>query len=374
LKQSDPDLSEIEPYIMAVQASEKGVFAHPPEGKNIPLADVEYGYHFLPGVWCKFVTSHLVKTTINWIKADIGTIEQSENEIHSISLSNGEKIKADFIIDALGAASKLKIADAQFQSSGRTVKAIGSFDEMKPLQGVCRVLSGTEYGWQAETPLQNGLHRLTVFDPESEDEAMEAHGAASTSPDTAELGRVETPWVGNCLTLGHGAAILEPLSPAPILLLQNDIDRLAELIPVTTDMKIESREYNRRFQSDYEHADLFSRAFFTSTKNAETPYWRAAIKVPTPDKLRDKILQFNSRGVHVQYDYEPFSTQDWAMQHFGMGRCPERYDPLADHIPGDQLKQRLLQMKTAVNMMAKKMPPHPVYMSGLLKYLKDKHG
>jgi hypothetical protein len=62
------------------------------------------------------------------------------------------------------------------------------------------------------------------------------------------------------------------------------------------------------------------------------------------------------------------------MQHFGMGRCPERYDPLADHIPGDQLKQRLLQMKTAVNMMAKKMPPHPVYMSGLLKYLKDNHG
>ena len=62
------------------------------------------------------------------------------------------------------------------------------------------------------------------------------------------------------------------------------------------------------------------------------------------------------------------------MLHLGLGRQPERYDPLADHIPDDQLKNRLTQMRGAIEMMAKKMPPHHVYMTGLLKYLKEKHG
>jgi len=38
----------IEPYIMPAAAAYKGVFAHPPEGRKIPLASAEYGYQFSP--------------------------------------------------------------------------------------------------------------------------------------------------------------------------------------------------------------------------------------------------------------------------------------------------------------------------------------
>jgi len=375
LKSAAPELSELELYIMSVAAAKAGVFAHPPEGKNIPLADIEYGYHFIPEEFCALLSSKLrAIQSLKWLTADIRSSERKGDDIQSVSLSNGDILKADFIVDALGPQSKLAAPKSQTQVSERQLKAVSSVVPTNKLGGVCRVLTGAEFGWQSETPSQNGTRRLTVFAPESETEALNAHGNFEQAPVYAALGGLQTPWLGNCLILGHGAAIVEPLTPAPILLLQRDIERLAELIPVTNQMKVESREYNRRFTADYEHAALFQSAFFVSETVAETPYLIAASTAKSDERLSRKIQQFRSRGVLVQYDYEPFDEKDWTMLHFGMGRYPTRYDPLADHIPDDQLKNRLTQMRAAIEMMAKKMPPHHIYMTGLLKYLKEKHG
>lgn len=374
LKQSDTELSDIEPYIMAVQAADKGVFAHPPEGKNIPLKDIEYGYHFLPSDWRDLISAQLKDTSINWIKADIESVVRDNDTVRSIRLSNGQSLNPDFVIDGLGSDSKIRDKTGKFKSSNRTLRAQSSFSESEQPNGVCRLLAATEHGWQADTPLQNGSHRLTVTGIGSKNDASDALSLESELHCEVELGQLDNPWTGNCLTLGHGATVIEPLTPAPVMLLQRDIDRLAELIPVTNEMVVEAREYNRRFNTDYEYAGLFNDAFFARETLPKTHYWEDREKAHSSTKLSHKIEQFKSRGVLVQYDYEPFNAQDWAMQHFGMGRLPQRYDSLADHFPIDQLKQRLIQMKAAIEMMAKKMPPHPVYMAGLLKYLKDKHG
>ena len=374
LKPTTLDLSDISSFVMAAKAAQKGVFAHPPNGQKIPLADLEYGYHISPISSRESIKSHLKKTPMSWVTADIDSVEKENDSILSVALSNGQSITSDFIINALGKGSKLTASAGEFAASNRTLSAISSLDQTKPMQNVCRTLTGKNYGWQSETPLQNGQHRLTVFDPASEDEAIKDHGVTSNSAVTINLGRALKPWVGNCLTLGHGAAIVEPLTPAPIMLLERDIDRLAELLPQTTKMNIESREYNRRFQSDYEHAELFSKGFFSPDEVLNSPYWIAANETPHSDKLTHKIKQFRSRGVHVQYDYEPFTALDWTLLHLGMGRHPERYDPLAEQVPTEQLKQQLTQMKMAIDTMASKMPPHSVYMNGLLKYLKEKHG
>ena len=44
------------------------------------------------------------------------------------------------------------------------------------------------------------------------------------------------------------------------MLLQKDIERMLELIPISHDMKIEGKEYNRRFTEDYIHASTFENA------------------------------------------------------------------------------------------------------------------
>jgi len=354
---------DIQPYIMSVQAGLSGVFAHPPEGKKIPLADVEYGYHFEPKAWRKIALKKALSGDVTCIKADVSKTTRQDAKVQSVLLSNGQTIEADFYIDALGTPSNLGTPHPDVQSTGRRLKVNSALIQHDRLNGVCRTVTGTPSGWKSETPLQNGTHVLTIFDPAVETDAMTDRESPPLKEFDVELGRHSSPWIGNCLILGHGAARIEPLTPAPFLLLQRDIERLAELIPVSDNMDVESREYNRRFKADYDHADLFQSAFFETATD------------PTADqRLLDKIAQFKSRGVLVQYDYEPFTEQDWTILHLGMARYPERYDPLADHIPEDQLKNRLTQMRKAIEMMATKMPPHQVYMTGLLKYLKEKHG
>jgi len=67
LKLTSPDLSDISSFVMAVQAAQQGVFAHPPNGQNIPLADVEYGYHISPNSCRESLKNRLKKTPISWI-------------------------------------------------------------------------------------------------------------------------------------------------------------------------------------------------------------------------------------------------------------------------------------------------------------------
>lgn len=373
LNGTNPEPSQLAPYIMSVQASEAGVFAHPPEGKKIPLADIEYGYNFLPENWVKVLTTKMRATSMKWIKADIENVSRDGDNIQSIILSNDETLEAGFVIDALGPSSKLIPPNAASLSYNRPLKAVSSFTASEPLTGVCRVLTATDDGWQSDTPLQNGTHHLAVFTSETETAASQDYDTDNHHSVDVQLGRLMKPWSGNCLALGHSAAIVEPLTPAPALLLQRDIERLVELIPIADNMSVESREYNRRFQADYDHAALFSRAFFVTPEKENSPYWQAASASDLDSKLLNKITQFESRGVPVQYDYEPFTDRDWTQLHFGMGRRPKRYDPLADHISEAQLENRLTQMRSAISSMATKMPPHHIYMAGLLKYLKEKH-
>lgn len=366
--------ADIQPYIMSVQAAQAGVFAHPPEGKNIPLADVEYGYHFDADMWRRTIRNVVKSSNVTWIKSDVLNATWRRETLRSVSLSDGRNIEADFFIDALGPNSELATGRASPEATGRQLKATKSFVPSETLGGTCRILTGTPNGWTSETPLQNGTTVLTVFDSNFDGKSVENPTTQRPLAFDVTLGRQLTPWSGNCLTLGHGAARIEPLTPAPMILLQRDIDRLAELLPVTEKMRVESREYNRRFNADYDHAELFQSAFYMSDISQETADSNAVTNSPPDQKLLNKITQFKSRGVLVQYDYEPFTERDWTVLYFGLGFYPDRYDPLADHIPDSQLKHRLAQMRTAIEIMVKKMPPHHIYMTGLLKYLKEKNG
>jgi len=91
-------------------------------------------------------------------------------------------------------------------------------------------------------------------------------------------------------------------------------------------------------------------------------------------KLANKITQFQNRGTIVQYDLEPFGKEDWIQQHFGMGRLPQRYDPLADRANETQIVQTFEQIRAANKALAQKMPPHHIYMKKLLEYFRKKHG
>ena len=68
--------------------------------------------------------------------------------------------------------------------------------------------------------------------------------------------------MGNCVAIGHAAEVQEPVTHAPMLLLQREIERLLTLVPCSGDMSVERREFNRQSADDFTHAEIFNRALF----------------------------------------------------------------------------------------------------------------
>jgi len=355
----------LDPFLMSTQAAHKGVFAHPPEGKNIPLAAVEYGYHFDPREWSELISKKLEGSRIvKWSSQAVDFTPANNGVMTAISLEDGTIVKGDLFIDCTGHQ------DSTGWHSHRSIRGVKTVEDTKELSSVIRNITETGNGWKAVTPLRGKTHALEISGTESK------AGNAAKTPGAHDLniGRVDAPWQKNILKLGHGAGALEPLTAAPMILLQRDIERLVELIPTSNSMTIEAREYNRRFAHDYDHAAMFHRAMFNKKFETGSSYREAIETKNIRTALGAKLTQFEQRGVCVQYDNEPFSEQDWVLLHLGQGRMPARYDPLTDRIPAVQIAQMLGNMAQANTQMAAKMPPVEKYMTGLLRFLKEKHG
>jgi tryptophan halogenase len=364
---------DLEPFLMSAVAARQGVFAHPLEKGAQPLARGEYGYQFDPQSYqVPFATAALAGK-VRVIAAKITDIETGADGIASLRLSDGQSIRADLYIDCTGPqAQLLSRLDGQF-SGGRRLKAVMSRRPSPELGPACRQLTGAGYGWQSDTPLQGITARLTVFAPEAETQALVAHGSDPQVGCDVRLGWHAQPWSGNVVAVGQAAGVLEPLTHAPMLLLQRDIERLASLVPFSTDMSMERREYNRQCNEDYAHAALFHRALFETTPLADSPYWSAARAEPVPDKLRAKLSQFMSRGLLVAFDLEPFNAEDWTILHLGMGRWPERHDRVADRATESDLRQFFANRRRDIDALVKSMPSHHRYVSQLSQHLRQRN-
>lgn len=364
---------ELEPYLMSAMAARHGVFAHPLEKGAQPLARGEYGYQFdAQSYQAPFATAAL-QGKVQVIAAKLANVEVGPGGITSLRLDDGQTVRADLYLDCSGPqASLLSHLDAGF-AGGRRLRAVMSRRPASELGPACRTLTGAAYGWQSETPLQGTTNRLTVFAPECEAQALSAHGETPQINAEVQLGRRAKPWTGNCVALGMAAGVLEPLTHAPMLLLQRDIERLATLLPFTSDMSMERREYNRQCDEDYAHAQLFNRALFANAPVPDSEYWRAACEEPMPEKLAVKIAQFKSRGLLVAYDLEPFNPEDWTILHHGMGRWPERHDRAADRASDSDVHQLLINRRRDIDQLVKAMPSHHRYVTQLSQHLRQRN-
>jgi tryptophan halogenase len=367
-----PEQSAIGPYIMSVCAANKGVFAHPSKDPKSPLKNIEYGYHFHPAELRKIIGRKLDNWDINIEKGSIKSIEKSNGEIKSLTLSNGANISGDFFIDCT--QGNLGIYDKRINfGHNRTLKAVESISPHNEIIGSCRKVHGNIEKWKSQTFLQDKLQILSISEiSNKKDNDTESRTHHSTGV-TITTGFSENPWINNCLRLGHSAAVLSPLTPAPIMLLQNDVKRMLELIPISHDMKIEAKEYNRRFTEDYIHASTFESAFQPAQTIIKKESYENKIEELIYDKLKNKIIQFKSRGIVLQYDLEPFNNEDWIQIHLGMKRIPKRYDALADRLDENQLIETLKNIKKNNFIISEKIPPLNKYITGLIKYLRKQN-
>ena len=364
----------LEHYLVSAQAAAKGKFAHPPPDKNIALSSAEYGYHIKTSDLTKLMKMIASKNGVESTAQEIGSIENHDGNIQKLKLKNGDILTADLYVDASGVQAQImsNLQENAFRSS-RHLGALYSEQQHSQIGAPLRRLNSGSFGWQSVTPLQGVDATLTIFDPSSEDEAQKAHIGETRTRCDVSIGERRQVWSGNCVALGHAAAIVEPTSPAPIMLLQMDIQRLMELIPITSDSNIEAKIFNEAFLTDVENILLFNNAFYHMDNLAKSSYWNAAKTHSTSAKLDRKLKQFSHRGLLVRYDLEPFNDEDWIILHHGMGREAERKDIFAALSDTSKISQELKTMSNSIQDIVARMPPHHIYTSKFLNYLERKH-
>lgn len=355
--------------LIGAQAALAGRFAHPPEDAAHPLSRAEYGYAFDPRHLARLYRAAAMRRTARLISAQIGSVQRSDAAITSVTLSDGQSLTADLFVDCTGPATPLQSRSASDAQQGRTVRGTLRRIEATPVGAATQQVCSGDYGWRSEVVLRSGACRLTVTAPH----AAEAQQDATEASADVQLGCRDTPWAGNCVAVGQAAGVLEPFTTAPMKLLLRDIDRLIKLVPVSGDMQIEAREYNRMFRDDFTHARLFNQAHFVVPDSPASPYWQATAAGNNDPKLVRKLTQYDSRGHLVAYDNEPFDGLDWAVLHDGMGRTPKRRDPVAALSDPVLVRQRLDALETAIQETVKKMPPQSIYLRKFLSYLQRKY-
>ena len=361
-------------YLMSAQAAINGKFAHPPADKNSPLSSTEYGYHYIARDLTNLLKVIAGKHGVHSHSQDIVSIENSDGNITGVKLKDGEILSADLYIDASGPDALLisALEDADIQTT-RSLSALYSELKNENLGPPLRLVISHDFGWQSLTPLQEVNAVMTVYAPQSEQAARKVHPQGEAVQCNMALGRRKKAWSGNCVAIGHAAAIVEPTSPAPLMLLQMDIDRLVGLIPVTEACDIEAQIFNEGFQTDVENIELFNNAFFQLEGLAETEYWSAAKSNSSSAKLNRKLEQFAHRGLLVSYDLEPFNDEDWTILHHGIGRTPRKRDAIAKLTDVDKIDRDLKNKANAIQNIITKMPPHHIYLAKYLNYLERNH-
>ena len=364
-------MSELEPFLVPAIAARRGVFAHPVDKGPKLLARAEYGYQFNPYSYCAPFAAAARAFQVETVAATISDVVCDEGKISALRLSNGRVIEADLFVDCTGPDARLLSRLGVEAPVGRRLRAAFSQRATERIGPPCRSVVARDFGWQSETSLKASVARLTVYAPETEGEALAAHGEVPQHTGAITLGRRASGWVGNCVAIGHAASVLEPLSHAPMLLLEREIDRLLTLVPFSHDMSVERREFNRQGAEDFTHAEIFNRAILETPPKAQTAFWLAASAEPPHEKLVQKIIQFESRGWLAAFDLEPFSPEDWVILHHGMRRRPARYDRMADRTPENEVRPALDTMRREIESLVKTMPAHHDYMVGLARYLKQ---
>jgi tryptophan halogenase len=365
-------LEDLEPLLLPAAAARRGVFAHPPGKEPGPLSRAEYGYQFDPYTYRVPFAVSASSSGAQIIAAEVSEVECREGSVVTLRLADGQSVSGDLFVDCTGPEARLLTALGVQQPEGRRLNGVLSLREGGKVGPPCRIVSARGFGWQSETSLQTGAARLTIFTPETEAPALAAHGATPSHHGEVVIGRRDRAWAGNCVGLGHAAGVIEPLTHAPMLILRREIERLLTLIPVSRDVSVERREFNRQTAADHRHAEDFHRALFEMQPPSDGDYWLAARAVPPYETLALKLTQFASRGLLVAFDLEPFNAEEWLIQHFGMGRRATRYDRFADLQPAAETRASFQIAAREIEKLVMRMPSHGEYLANMIRFLKQK--
>ena len=347
-------------------------FARPDHNPRNVLSNIAYAFHFDAGLYADYLREFAEARGVRRHEGRLVDCEQNEKGfVTAVRFDDGRRLAGDFFIDCSGFRGLL------------IERALGigyeDWSHWLPCDRAvavpcARIEDPTPYtrstahraGWQWRIPLQHRTGNGHVYCSAhvDEEEAIRTllanlDGEPLDEPRLLRFktGRRRQFWNRNVVALGLASGFMEPLESTSIHLIQTGLSKLFNLFPDRGFSQADIDFYNKATSIEYERIRDFLILHYHAN-NRSDPFWRECREMAIPDTLAERIALYRSRGRVFRYQDELFSETSWTAVFEGQGIHPERYDPLADSMPGPRLRATLARMRETMSRGVGALPSH----------------
>ena len=265
--------------------------------KTVGLQSDKYAIHFDARLVAAYFKEIAIQRGVTYIDSNVKDFKVDNDDIVEIILSNGTPVQPDFVIDCTGFARLIigKLFKSEWKSYSNDLLVNSAFSYFLPQNDIIDMNTQTytksismKYGWMWEIPLQHRLGCGYIYDDtfitteEAIKEVEEYIGQNIEVVKTFKFnsGCYDTPWIGNCVSIGVSSGFLEPLEATSIM------STISSLIKLNM-CKFEKDNidiFNQYMKSVNEQNMLFIRHHYDCDRN-DTEFWKKYKDIDRPELL-----------------------------------------------------------------------------------------
>jgi tryptophan halogenase len=365
----------LDDYCMAILAAREGRFQRPDPGKpNSPLGTITYAFHFDASLYARYLRERAEAGGVVRIEGKIVHVNQGgeSGHVQSVALESGETVEVDLFIDCSGFRGLLI---EQTLKSGFEDWSAWLPCDRAVARACAKIVDPLPYtrstaksaGWQWRIPLQSRTGNGHVYCSEyiGDDEALDSlnadlDGEPLSDPNFLRFkaGVRRKPWNKNVVSLGLASGFLEPLESTSIHLVQSAIARLLTNFPDKAFNQHDIDYFNRRTVLEFEQVRDFIILHYKATERDDTPFWNYCRTMSVPHSLEERMAIFKENARLYRHDNELFNETSWLAVLHGQRVAAQRYHPIADMVPAEELDARMERIAEVMATCASRIPMH----------------
>jgi tryptophan 7-halogenase len=360
---SDSVAVNLADYALAALCAQTNRFVRPlPDDRSV-RSTLDYGLVLDAERYCQMFKQDAVANGVASISAVItGAVTSAGRSVTAIE-TNAGAVTADFFIDCTGLSATIisALPDDQFENWSHWLPCDYVESNSSPSQDAAPPyahLAAHVAGWRGFTSTMGVQHETMIFHAAS---MPEQPGKAIVY----QAGRRSTQWQGNVLALGAAAILIEPGSPLSLHLLQSAIQQFVTLLPTTKEGRVESAQFNEVMSAQQNCARDFAIMPYKLNGCTGSPFWDRCRAMTVPDTLQHKIALYSATGRLALYEGEAMAEADWIAYFDAQDVYPARYDPAANAIPFDQIKQHFARIRHLMVGELAQIPFHAAYLQSM---------
>ena len=367
------EAARIDDYSIAAVAAKAGKFSWPrPDNPRSPLSKLSYAFQFDAGRYAKFLRRYAEAAGAVRMEGRITEVRQDGESgfITGVMLEDGREIAGELFIDCSGFRSLLlgQTLGVAFTDWTKWLPCDSAVAIPCELGGANEPLTRSTArpaGWQWRIPLQHRIGNGHVFSSAHIDRQaatdllladLDGKPLAQPNQIAFKAGHRARGWEKNVVALGLAGGFLEPLESTSIHLVQSGIARLMALFPDTSFSAVERDRFNLETEREYRNIRDFLVLHYRQSERDDSEFWRYCRNLPPPESLKEKLKLFTSSGRIIRENNELFTEDSWLSVMLSQGVTPQAYHPAARMLDGDETRQRLAHIRSAIAQTVAQLP------------------